>query len=119
MKYRDIIKFDPINEVVKFSRLGEENYRTSLVRNFVFSKDYEKTIIPRICENLDYTQTYRPFHKDSFRGFDSFGLQIVGNYGTGKSHLMSLISLIAETPDYLTLVSNYNAKNTSGNCRQV
>ena len=110
MKYRDIIKFDPINEVVKFSRLGEENYRTSLVRNFVFSKDYEKTIIPRICENLDYTQTYRPFHKDSFRGFDSFGLQIVGNYGTGKSHLMSLISLIAETPDYLTLVSNYNAK---------
>lgn len=112
MKYRDIIKFDPINEVVKFSRLGEENYRTSLVRNFVFSKDYEKTIIPRICENLDYTQTYRPFHKDSFRGFDSFGLQIVGNYGTGKSHLMSLISLIAETPDYLTLVSNYNAKKT-------
>ena len=46
MKYRELIQFEPINEVVKFSRLEEEDYRMSLVRNFVFSKDYEKTIIP-------------------------------------------------------------------------
>lgn len=111
MKYRDIIQFEPINEVVKFSRLDEEDYRKSLVRNFVFSKDYEKTIIPRICENLDYTQVYRPFQKDRSKGFETFGLQIVGNYGTGKSHLMSLVSLIAENPDYLSLVSNVNAKS--------
>ena len=110
MKYRELIQFEPINEVVKFSRLEEEDYRKSLVRNFVFSKDYEKTIIPRICENLDYTQTYRPFQKDLFSSFDTFGLQIVGNYGTGKSHLMSLVSLIAENPEYLPLVSNDNAK---------
>lgn len=114
MKYKELIQFEPINEVVKFSRLEEEDYRKSLVRNFVFSKDYEKTIIPRICENLDYTQTYRPFQKDLFSGFDTFGLQIVGNYGTGKSHLMSLVSLIAENKDYLPLISNESAKEALG-----
>lgn len=110
MIYRDLIQFEPINEVVKFSRLEEADYRKSLVKNFVFSKAYEETIIPRICENLDYTQTFRPFQKDLFSGFDTFGLQIVGNYGTGKSHLMSLVSLIAEDADFLSLVSNEKAK---------
>jgi hypothetical protein len=111
MKYRELIQFEPINEVVKFSRLEEEDYRKGLVRNFVFSRDYEQTIIPRICENLDYTQTYRPFQKDLFSSFDTFGLQIVGNYGTGKSHLMSLVSLVAENEEYLGLISNANAKD--------
>ena len=111
MKYRELIQFEPINEVVKFSRLEEEDYRKGLVRNFVFSRDYEQTIIPRICENLDYTQTYRPFQKDLFSSFDTFGLQIVGNYGTGKSHLMSLVSLVAENEEYLGLISNINAKD--------
>ena len=35
---------------------------------------------------------------------ESFGLQVVGNYGTGKSHLMSLVSLIAENGELLELV---------------
>lgn len=115
MRYRDLIQFEPINEVVKFSRLEEDDYRKSLVRNFVFSKAYEDTIIPRICENLDYTQTYRPFQKDLFSSFDTFGLQIVGNYGTGKSHLMSLVSLIAEDAGFLSMVTNEKAKSALEN----
>ena len=35
---------------------------------------------------------------------ESFWLQVVGNYGTGKSHLMSLVSLIAEHAELLPLV---------------
>lgn len=114
MKYKELIQFEPINEVVKFDRLGEDDYRKSLVRNFVFSKAYEETIIPRICENLDYSQTYRPFQTNLFGGFDTFGIQIVGNYGTGKSHLMSIFSLIAEDASYLDLVSNAKAKEALG-----
>ena len=77
MKYKELITFEPINEVVKFDQLSNEDYRHSLVRNFVFSETYEKTFIPQICKNLDYTASY-----------ETFGMQIVGNYGTGKSHLM-------------------------------
>lgn len=112
MKYKDLIKFEPINEVVKFDRLGESDYRSSLIRNFVFSDAYANTIIPEICRNLDYTSTE-----------DTFGLQIVGNYGTGKSHLMSLFSLIAEDKDFLSLVNDTRAqrvlKNIAGKYKVI
>lgn len=39
------------------------------------------------------------------------GIQIVGNYGTGKSHLMSLFSIIAENADYLDMVQSSKAKD--------
>ena len=68
MKYKELISFEPINEVVKFDQLSNEDYRHSLVRNFVFSETYEKTFIPAICKNLDYTASY-----------ETFGMQIVGN----------------------------------------
>lgn len=99
MKYRELLHFEPITEVVKFDRLNDVSYQESLIRTFVFSKDYEDNIIPFICSNLDYTTTA-----------ETFGLQIVGNYGTGKSHLMSLFTLIAEKADYLPLVTNEKAK---------
>ena len=35
---------------------------------------------------------------------DNKGLMVVGNYGTGKSHLMSVLSAIAEDPATLPLV---------------
>lgn len=95
MKYRELLQFEPITEVVKFDRLSDLDYQESLVKTFVFSKDYEENIIPFICSNLDYTTTN-----------ETFGLQIVGNYGTGKSHLMSLFTLIAENAGYLPLLNN-------------
>lgn len=100
MKYQDLIQFEPINEVVKFDRLSDLEYRKSLVRNFVFSDAYERSIIPAICRNLDYNTSA-----------ETFGLQIVGSYGTGKSHLMSLFSLVAEDKAYLDLVSSDKAKD--------
>lgn len=103
MKYREIIQFESLNEVVKFNRLNDEDYRKNTVSSYVFSDTYQKTIIPEICKNLDYTA-----------GYETFGLQIVGSYGTGKSHLMSLFSLIAENTDYLYLVKNEKAAKVLG-----
>ena len=103
MKYNDLIQFDPIEEVIKFNQLQSEDYRHSLVRNFVFSNTYEKTIIPEICRDLDYTSST-----------ETFGLQIVGDFGTGKSHLMSLFSLIAEDENLLQFVKNDSAKQNLG-----
>lgn len=104
MKYRELIQFEPISEVIKFARLSEEKYRESLVRNFVFSNAYANVIIPDICRNLDYTSSQ-----------ETYGMQIVGNYGTGKSHLMSLFSLVAENADYLPLVNDDKARQVLAN----
>lgn len=99
MKYRDLIQFDPIDEIIKFGKLDNEDYREKLVRNFVCSSAFENYIIPQICAKLDLNATT-----------ETKGIQIVGNYGTGKSHLMSLFSIIAENADYLPLLQSEKAK---------
>lgn len=103
MKYKELIQFEPIEEVIKFNQLQDVDYCHSLSRNFVFSKAYEKNIIPEICRDLDYSSSS-----------ETFGLQIVGDFGTGKSHLMSLFSLIAEDESLLPLVKNENARKVLG-----
>src|SRR5690606_18297599 len=35
---------------------------------------------------------------------DHKGVLVVGNYGTGKSHLMSVLSLVAEETDYVQMI---------------
>jgi len=42
---------------------------------------------------------------------DNKGLMVVGNYGTGKSHLMSVISALAENSD---LAAHLNNKSVAG-----
>ncbi len=99
MKYNELLNFEPITEVVMFSKTGEPTYQRSLISTFVFSDAYKKHLIPLIVKNLDYNKPD-----------DAFGLQVVGNYGTGKSHLMSLVSLIAENTDLLDLVQEDKCK---------
>ena len=103
MRYNDLIQFDPIVEVVKLHLLEEEANRKRLVRTFVYSDAYisqkPKGNILRICDNLDYSNPE-----------EHFGIQIVGSYGTGKSHLMSLVSIVAEDENYLQYVGNDIAK---------
>ncbi len=99
MKYSDLIQFDPIDEIIKFGQLDSEDYRAKLVKNFVCSQTFENYIIPQICSKLDLNATT-----------ETKGIQIVGNYGTGKSHLMSLFSIIAENSDYLPMVQSEKAR---------
>lgn len=99
MKYKELIQFDPIDEIIKFDKLGSNDYRAKLVKNFVCSAAFEERIIPQICSKLDLGAST-----------ETKGIQIVGNYGTGKSHLMSLFSIIAEDAEYLQMVQSAKAK---------
>lgn len=63
-----------------------------------------------ICSNLDFTET-EIIVNGRYEPKEFFGLQIVGSYGTGKSHLMSLFSLIAEDETYLQYVTDEQAKS--------
>jgi hypothetical protein len=100
MKYKELINFEPITEVVQFGQTGKEAYQIDLVKSFSFSDAFRDNLIPLMVKNLDFTRTG-----------ESFGLQVVGNYGTGKTHLMSLVSLIAENEKLLDLVSDDKPKN--------
>ena len=99
MKYKELLNFEPITEVVKFSRTFEKEYQENLVKTFVFSKTFKDVLIPKIVKNLDF----------DLAG-ETFGIQVVGNYGTGKSHLMSLVSLIAEDESLVNLVKAEKTK---------
>lgn len=99
MKYNELIHFEPITEVVKFSETHKSDYQNNLVKTFVFSETFKDHLIPLMVRNIDFT----------YSG-ESFGLQIVGNYGTGKSHLMSLVSLIAEHEQLIDLVQEEKPK---------
>ena len=67
MKYKDLIQFESVDEIIKFDKLGDEDYRERLVKTFVFSNSFENFIIPRICRELDL---------DSVQ--ETKGLQVVG-----------------------------------------
>ena len=100
MKYKELINFEAITEVVQFGQTGIEDYQKDLVKSFSFSETFRDNLIPLMVKNLDFNRTG-----------ETFGLQVVGNYGTGKTHLMSLVSIIAENESLLDFVSDEKPKN--------
>lgn len=100
MKYNEILKFEPITDVIQFDLLDGVEYQKEVIRTFVYPDYFVDTIIPTIVQQLI------PGNRNQK------GVQVIGNYGTGKSHLMSLLSLVAQNGDYLDLVSNQKTKET-------
>ena len=85
MKYSDLIHFDPIETVVQLRQADKRSDAERLVRTYVISDRMADVILHRVLPTLGLE-----------RGEETGGLFVVGNYGTGKSHLMSLLSAVAE-----------------------
>lgn len=98
MKYKDILQFEPITDVIQVDLLREQDYRKNIISTFVYPDYFMNTVLPTMVDNIDFSKSGRK------------GLQIIGNYGTGKSHLMSLVSLVAEDADLLQDVRKKEAK---------
>ena len=95
MQYRDLIQFDPIQSVIELSKANELSEAKNHIKTYVISDRMAKQLKDLVFPQL---QIDRPQ--------DNKGILIVGNYGTGKSHLMSVISSIAEYPELLTDLEN-------------
>ena len=95
MKYKDLIQFEPIETVVKLKDADKTSEAARLVKTYVMSDSMAESLINLVIPQLQLEQT-----------IDNKGLFIVGNYGTGKSHLMSVISAIAEDASLLDLVKH-------------
>lgn len=85
MKYKDLIQFDPIESVVQLRDADKSDAARHLVNTYVISKEMTERLTEIVIPQLQFDQPA-----------DNKGLLIVGNYGTGKSHLMSVISSLAE-----------------------
>lgn len=88
MKYSELIQFEPIIEVVQLQEANNSSKAEQLVRTYVLSEQMARRLIDIVVPNLQYEKPA-----------DNKGLLVVGNYGTGKSHLMSVLTTIAENAD--------------------
>jgi len=85
MKYSELIQFEPIESVVQLREADAEDDARRFVETFVISERMAEQITELVFKQLQFDEPA-----------DNKGLLIVGNYGTGKSHLMAVISAIAE-----------------------
>jgi hypothetical protein len=95
MKYGDLIRFEPIETVVQLRDADEGASARQLVRTYVISDEMAERLTGLVIPQLQFDQPV-----------DNKGLLVVGNYGTGKSHLMSVISAICEHADLQTALGN-------------
>ena len=88
MKYGDLIQFEPIETVVNLLDADDVNAARQLVKTFVISDELAERLTTVLIPQMDF-QTPA----------DNKGILVVGNYGSGKSHLLSVISSVAERED--------------------
>jgi predicted ATPase len=83
MKYGDLIQFEQIESVIQLLDAGRPDEAKKLVATYVISDDMAERISKLMVPQLSFDDSV-----------DHKGVLIVGNYGTGKSHLMSVLSLV-------------------------
>jgi hypothetical protein len=93
MKYKDLIQFEQIESVVQLLDADRPDEAKKLVSTFVISDDMAERIAKLMVPQLGFDEAV-----------DHKGVLIVGNYGTGKSHLMSVLSLVAEDAVYAPMI---------------
>ena len=95
MEYKDIIQFDPIESVIQLRHADNLSEARELVATYVISEEMAERLSQVAFPQLQFEHPV-----------DNKGLLVVGNYGTGKSHLMAVISAIAEHADLANALAN-------------
>ena len=102
MKYSELINFHPIESVIELRQANKAAKARELVSTYVISDDMADRLCTLVIPQLQYAKPQ-----------DNRGLLIVGNYGTGKSHLMSVISSIAENAEFSALLANEKVRSAA------
>lgn len=93
MHYGDLIQFEPIESVIQLLDANRPDEAKKLVSTYVISDDMAEQIAKQMIPQLSFDEAV-----------DHKGVLVVGNYGTGKSHLMSVLSLVAEDAAYVPMI---------------
>ena len=95
MKYSELISFNPIEDIIQLTSSGDANKAREYVKTYVMSDAMAENMQATVIDQLQMDEV-----------IDNHGVLVVGNYGTGKSHLMSVISAIASDADNLQYLQN-------------
>jgi len=95
MRYGDLIQFEAIESVIQLRHADETAAAQHLVQTYVISEEMAEKLISLVIPQLQFDHP-----------LDNKGLLVVGNYGTGKSHLMSVLSALAENQELLNCVNH-------------
>jgi len=99
MKYGELIQFDPIETIVQLRDADKSQSAQQLVNTYVISDEMAERMTQLAIPQIQFDQPV-----------DNKGLLVVGNYGTGKSHLMSVISSIAADASLLDSINHSKVK---------
>ena len=94
MKYGDLLRFEPIETVVQLRDADQESAARQLVSTYVVSSEMAERLAAVVIPQIQIDEPA-----------DNKGFLVVGNYGTGKSHLMSVISAVAERANLVDSIS--------------
>lgn len=95
MKYSELISFNPIEDVIQLTSANDTDKAREYVRTYVMSDVMASNLKTLVIDQLQMDEVV-----------DNKGVLIVGNYGTGKSHLMSVISAVANDAGYIEYLQN-------------
>lgn len=102
MKYRDLIHFDPPQKVVQLRHSEDAVVGRELAATYVISPEMGKRLVNTVIPHLQFDDPK-----------DNKALLVVGNYGTGKSHLLSLLSTVAEHADVAPAIRHEDVRKAA------
>src|SRR5690554_6075549 len=102
MKYGDLIQFDPIESVVQLRDADKSSAAHTLVNTYVISEEMAERLTQLVIPQMQFDHPV-----------DNKGLLVVGNYGTGKSHLMSVVSSLAADASLLEGLKNDGVRDAA------
>lgn len=102
MRYGDLIQFDPIESVVQLRDADKSSAAHHLVNTYVISDEMAERLTQLVIPQMQFD-----------RPVDNKGLLVVGNYGTGKSHLMSVVSGLAADASLLESLNHPSVRDVA------
>jgi predicted ATPase len=102
MRYSELIQFDPIETIIQLRDAKEVDSAKKLVSSYVISEEMADRLINIVFHHLQWEKPA-----------DNKGILIVRNYGTGKSHLMSVVSAVAENAELAAGLTDDTVKQSA------
>lgn len=100
MKYSELISYNPIEDVIQLVTAEDKDKAREYVKTYVMSDSMAEAMQAPIIDQLQMDEVV-----------DNKGVLIVGNYGTGKSHLMSVLSAVAADAGNIRYLQNEKFKS--------
>lgn len=95
MQIKELFNFEDIQQVVAIGSIENEQ---EMVEKFVISSNLKEDLL----EFLEYLKGNKPEKNTS--------VDVIGNYGTGKSHLLTFLSLILSNPEIVQYIQDEDLK---------